>query len=294
MTPWTALQTRSGFASKWLSRFDVFVRGRVASIGRGRTALPKNLAHAERAAITLEQQVTERTRDLQDLNDELEAFTFSVSHDLRAPLRHIDGFGELLIQRLGTGDALVTHYLERIVDQTHQAEALIDNLLAFSRMGRAPIERHDVDMQRMVEEMVADLTSEESQRDVHWTIDRLPHADADSAMLRVVWRNLLDNALKFTRSREVAEVQIGTSRRDGQTSFFVRDNGVGFDERFAGKLFGVFQRLHGADEFAGSGIGLATVRRIVARHAGRTGGEGTMGQGATFWFSLPDSIGEPT
>jgi light-regulated signal transduction histidine kinase (bacteriophytochrome) len=241
------------------------------------------------AARELEERVSERTRQLQDLNDELEAFSYSVSHDLRAPLRHIDGFGELLIQRLGTGDALVTHYLDRIVDQAHKAEALIDHLLAFSRMGRSPLERHDVDVQEMVAEVVADLASEDGGRDVRWSIERLPHVAADPAMLRVVWRNLLDNALKYTRSRTVTEVEIGTSRREGQTCFFVRDNGVGFDGRFAGRLFGVFQRLHSAEEFAGSGIGLATVRRIVARHAGATGGEGVVGRGATFWFSLPDA-----
>lgn len=280
MTPGAALKTLTGFARELPSRFGVFVRRCFASIGRG-----------QRRAITLEQRVVERTQELQDLNDELEAFSYSVSHDLRAPLRHIDGFGELLIQRLGTGDALVTHYLDRIVDQTHRAEALIDNLLAFSRMGRAPLERYDVDVQTMVEEVVADLTSEQPARDVHWTIERLPHVDADPAMLRVVWRNLLDNALKYTQSRAVAEVQVGTSRREGQTSFFVRDNGVGFDVRFTAKLFGVFQRLHHAEEFAGSGIGLATVRRIVARHAGRTGGEGAIDRGATFWFSLPDPTG---
>lgn len=280
MTRRVALETLAGFARELLRCFGVFVRRCFASIGRG-----------QRPAITLEQRVVERTQELQDLNDELEAFSYSVSHDLRAPLRHIDGFGELLIQRLGTGDALVTHYLDRIVDQTHRAEALIDNLLAFSRMGRAPLERHDVDVQTMVEEVVADLTNEQPARDVHWTIERLPHVDADPAMLRVVWRNLLDNALKYTQSRAVAEVQVGTSRREGQTSFFVRDNGVGFDVRFTAKLFGVFQRLHHAEEFAGSGIGLATVRRIVARHAGRTGGEGAIDRGATFWFSLPDPAG---
>jgi len=280
MTPRAAPETLTGFARELPSCFGVFVRRCFASIGRG-----------QRPAITLEQRVVERTQELQDLNDELEAFSYSVSHDLRAPLRHIDGFGELLIQRLGTGDALVTHYLDRIVDQTHRAEALIDNLLAFSRMGRAPLERHDVDVQTMVEEVVADLTSEQPARDVKWTIERLPHVDADPAMLRVVWRNLLDNALKYTQSRAVAEVQVGTSRREGQTSFFVRDNGVGFDVRFTAKLFGVFQRLHHAEEFAGSGIGLATVRRIVARHAGRTGGEGAIDRGATFWFSLPDPRG---
>lgn len=270
MTAWPALATLGGFARA--------LQRRVGSLGRGRNG-----------ALTLEQRVVERTEELQDLNEELEAFSYSVSHDLRAPLRHIDGFGKLLTDHLGTGDALVTHYLDRITDQTHQAEALIDKLIAFSRMGRAPLLRHDVDMQKMVEEVVADLTSDQPAREVHWTIDRLPHADADSAMLRVVWRNLLDNALKYSHSRAVAEVQVGSEPRDGQTSFFVRDNGVGFDMRFAAKLFGVFQRLHPKEEFAGSGIGLATVRRIVARHAGRTGGEGVVDRGATFWFSLPDA-----
>ncbi len=266
-----------------------FVRRRAASKGQGREAAgPESEAQVEEAAIVFEERVVERTQELEDLNDELEAFTYSVSHDLRAPLRHISGFGALLTERLGTGDAIVTHYLARIADQTLQAEALIDNLLAFSRMGRIPIERHDVDMQKLVEEVVADLNSEHTPRDVKWTIARLPNVDADPAMLRVVWQNLLGNALKYTQSRAVTEVQVGTSRRDGQTSYFVRDNGVGFDVRFAGKLFGVFQRLHPVEEFAGSGIGLATVRRIIARHAGRTGGEGTIDIGATFWFSLPD------
>src|SRR4029450_4400001 len=135
-----------------------FVGRCVASIGRGR-----------RESATFEQRVVERTRELQDLNDELEAFSYSVSHDLRAPLRHIDGFGELLSQRLGPGDAMVTHYLDRLVDQTHQEEALIDNGLGRSRMGRVPLERHDVDVQRMVDEVVADLADEQTGRDVHWT-----------------------------------------------------------------------------------------------------------------------------
>jgi chemotaxis family two-component system sensor kinase Cph1 len=270
MTRWIALLALAGFPSSWISRVGTFLR--------------------RRAPLSLEQRVVERTQELQDLNDELEAFSYSVSHDLRAPLRHIDGFGELLIQRLGTGDALVTHYLDRIVDQARQAEALIENLLAFSRMGRVPLERHDVDVQKMVQEVVDDLESTLTARDVKWTIDCLPHIDADPAMLRIVWTNLLENALKYTQLRAITEVQVGTSRRGGQTSYFVRDNGVGFDVRFAGKLFGVFQRLHPKEEFAGSGIGLATVRRIVARHAGRTGGDGAVGRGATFWFSLPDSV----
>jgi len=292
MTSGAHLDTLARLAGAFPERVRGFVRRRFASIGR-RLAMPpaKVQEQAERTAITVEQRVVERTQQLQDLNEELEAFSYSVSHDLRAPLRHIDGFGELLIQRLGTGDALVTHYLERIVDQTHKAEALIDNLLAFSRMGRIPLARCDVDSQKMVEEVVADLMSEQGARDVRWTIDPLPHVYADAEMLRVVWRNLLDNALKYTRPRPVAELQVGTSRREGQTCFFVRDNGVGFDMRFAGRLFGVFQRLHPVEEFAGDGIGLATVRRIVSRHGGRTGGEGVIDRGATFWFSLPDPPG---
>ena len=272
-------------AAATLARFGRAVRRRLAERLRGRKA----------AALTLEQRVVERTEELQDLNEELEAFSYSVSHDLRAPLRHIDGFAKLLTRHLGTGDPLVTHYLDRITDQTRQAETLIEKLLAFSRMGRTPLVRHDVDVQKMVGEVVADLTTgEQRERDVHWTIDRLPHVEADPAMLRVVWTNLLDNALKYSQPRAVAEVQVGAEPRDGQTSFFVRDNGVGFDMRFAARLFGVFQRFHSKDQFPGSGIGLATVRRIVARHAGHTGGVGRVDHGATFWFSLPDaSVGAP-
>jgi light-regulated signal transduction histidine kinase (bacteriophytochrome) len=229
---------------------------------------------------------------LKQTNQELEAFSYTVSHDLRAPLRHIDGYARMLVEDAGEVlDGELRRYLDAIGESARRMGMLIDDLLAFSRMGRVPLERRDVDVQKMVAEVVSDLGSEQAARDVQWTIEPLPHVDADPAMLRVVWRNLLDNALKYTRSRATARVQVGSSRREGQTAFFVRDNGVGFDMRFAGRLFGVFQRLQPVQEFAGSGIGLATVRRIVARHAGRTGGEGEVDRGATFWFSLPDPIG---
>lgn len=288
MTARAAAEAPADRPDGWPGRI---VRRCLAAIGFGRWAIEDARLREARTSRTLERRVVERTRELQDLNAELEAFSYSVSHDLRAPLRQIDAFGELLVQRLGTGDPLVTHYLDRIADQTHKAEALIDALLAFSRMGRVPVGRRDVDVQRMVAEVVADLGTEQASRAVQWRIELLPHVDADPAMLRVVWTNLLDNALKYTRPRATAEVQVGSSRREGQTSFFVRDNGVGFDMRFAGRLFGVFQRLHPVQQFAGNGIGLATVRRIVARHAGRTGAEGAVDHGATFWFSLPDPIG---
>lgn len=245
----------------------------------------------ESAAQTLELRVLHRTQQLQDLNEELEAFSYSVSHDLRAPLRQIEGFGELLAQRLGREDALITHHIDRIVQQARRAGSLIDALLAFSRMGRTPLDRRDVDVQQMVTSIADDLSSEQTERSVLWDVQALPHVDADPAMLHVVWRNLLENALKYTSSRAVAEVQVTAERGEGNVCFSVRDNGVGFDQRFAGKLFGPFQRLHPVSEFAGDGIGLATVRRIVARHGGSTWGEGEIELGATFRFSLPDAGG---
>jgi signal transduction histidine kinase len=221
------------------------------------------------------------------LNEELEAFTYSVSHDLRAPVRHVGGFVDLLRQRAeGTLDETARRYLDRIRGAATQMGQLIDDLLAFSRMGRAELMHARVDLGQLVQELRAELAAPPA---LEWVVDALPTVSGDPAMLRLVMANLLSNAVKYSRTREHPRVEIGARPAEGgQVVVYVRDNGVGFDMQYVDKLFGVFQRLHGADEFEGTGIGLATVRRIVHRHGGRTWAEGALDQGATVYFSLPD------
>jgi light-regulated signal transduction histidine kinase (bacteriophytochrome) len=213
-----------------------------------------------------------------------------VSHDLRAPLRHIDGFADML-----RDDASAVlgersrRYLETISASAKRMGTLIDDLLVFSRMGRAELRQTRFPMDRLVKEVLKEMAAELQQRQIDWEIDPLPQVWGDRAMLKQVWVNLLSNAIKYTRSRERAKIQIRYARTsERELQFLVRDNGVGFDMQYAGKLFGVFQRLHHAEEFDGTGIGLANVRRIVHRHGGRTWAESKVNEGATFYFTLPD------
>lgn len=238
----------------------------------------------------LEQRVSERTAQLEAANQELEAFAYSVSHDLRAPLRHIDGFLELLQKRVvGVLDERSRHYMDTVSDSARHMDQLIDDLLTFSRMGRNELSKMPVDLGALVKDVIRDFEPEIQDRTVHWHIANLHTITGDQAMLRLALVNLLSNALKFTRGRVPVEIEIGCQVDEKETIVFVRDNGVGFDMTYADKLFGVFQRLHRADEFEGTGIGLANVRRIIARHGGRTWAEGKADQGATFYFSLPFS-----
>jgi light-regulated signal transduction histidine kinase (bacteriophytochrome) len=236
----------------------------------------------------LEQRVLDRTAQLEAANKELEAFAYSVSHDLRAPLRHIDSFLEMLQQRIdGTLDDRSRHYMTTISDSAKRMGQLIDDLLSFSRMGRHEMAKRPVDLGGLVQEIIRDFAPETQGRTVHWRMADLPTVSGDRAMLRQVLVNLLANALKFTRGCEQADIEIGCEPGDKETIVFVCDNGVGFDPRYGDKLFGVFQRLHRADEFEGTGIGLANVRRIITRHGGRTWAEGEVNRGATFYFALP-------
>jgi PAS domain S-box-containing protein len=235
----------------------------------------------------LEHRVEERTVELQRAYSELEAFSYSVSHDLRAPLLHIGGFVEILQKEIGPQlTKKHRHYLNTISEATRRLGRMIDDLLAFAHMSRSEIHKIRVNLGEIVREVQRDPLTDQNRR-VRWTIHELPHVAGDPILLRQVFFNLITNALKYTRQREEAQIEIGTQPAKNEIVVFVRDNGVGFDMKYADKLFGVFQRLHSATEFEGNGIGLANVRRIVQRHGGRTWAEGEVNGGATFYFSLP-------
>lgn len=236
----------------------------------------------------LEQRVLERTAQLQEANRELESFSYSVSHDLRAPLRHIQGYADMLVRATnGSLPDKALRYLKVITDASSEMGQLIDDLLAFSRMGRAELRTEVVDLGVLIEDVRRGLEMQARERNVIWRIDPLPRVHADPAMLKLAFANLIGNALKFTRTRDPAEIRIGCSgSEDDHAVIFVRDNGVGFDMAYVDKLFGVFQRLHRVEDFEGTGIGLANVRRIVSRHGGRVWAEGRPDAGATFFLTL--------
>ena len=238
---------------------------------------------------TLEQRVAERTAQLQAANQELMAFSYSVSHDLRAPLRHVMGFVELLRKDAGPSLSEANRgHLTIITEATKRMGNLIDDLLAFSQVGRAEMQKTEVNLDRLVRETLKDFQTEMKGRNIDWKIDPLPSVWADQALLRMVLVNLIYNAVKFTSARAEAKIEIGSAPSgNGETVIFIRDNGAGFDPKYTEKLFGVFQRLHSNDEFEGTGIGLANVKRIIHRHGGRVWAEGVLDGGATFSFSIP-------
>jgi signal transduction histidine kinase len=241
----------------------------------------------------LEQRVIDRTALLESANKELEAFCYSVSHDLRAPLRHIDGYVELLVSRCRDGlTDKGLHYLDTIAGSARQMGVLIDDLLQFSRTGRQELRREILDMNRPFQDALSPLKESNYGRTIEWDIADMPFVRGDHALLRQVWANLLCNAVKYTRPIETARIKVSAQKRDEEIIFAVKDNGVGFDMQYVGKLFGVFQRLHSLDEFEGTGIGLATVQRIINRHGGRVWVEAELNQGATFYFTLPRIIGD--
>lgn len=245
-------------------------------------------AELEEARSHLEEQVAERTAELVAANKELDAFSYSVAHDLRAPLRHIEGFVQLLIKRLtDTPDEKIHDYANTIATASRRMEILIDSLLSLSHLGRTEIKKKKVGLNILVREIVRDIQSEAKGRDIKWEIDELPEVYGDQALLRLVFVNLISNAVKYTKTRTRAEIGIGCREERDKFICSVKDNGVGFDMKYSDKLFGVFQRLHSQSEFEGTGIGLATIRRIIARHGGSTWAEASVGQGATFYFSIP-------
>jgi len=239
-----------------------------------------------------EHALQQRTTELEVAVQELEAFSYSVSHDLRAPVRHIGSFSEMILaDSSAVLDANSRQNLMIVRQSARRMGRLIDDLLSFSRMARSELLRTTVDVTRLVESIIEVLQRDASGRRVEWKIGPLPKVQGDQAMLELVFTNLLSNALKYTHTREAAVIEIGVRPgADSETVFFVRDNGVGFDMKYIGKLFQVFQRLHRAEEFEGTGIGLASVRRIVHRHGGRVWAESAAEQGATFFFSLPNPL----
>ena len=252
-------------------------------------ALDKLAEQNQLGALTreLEERVRRRTAELEAANQELEAFSYSVSHDLRAPVRHVDGFVRLLEKELAPPSAKAAHYLATISAAARRMGALIDDLLTLSRTGRQSLELRRVDLGAMVRELIRELGPEAGRRGVQWTIDELPPVMADASLLRIVLHNLLSNALKYSRAQPVARIAVEARVVEpGTVEVTVRDNGVGFDARFKDKLFGVFQRLHREEEFEGTGIGLATARRIVHRHGHRIWAVGELGKGAAFTFTI--------
>jgi signal transduction histidine kinase len=247
----------------------------------------------EQETRSLNEELGKRSAELEASNKELEAFAYSVSHDLRAPIRHVAGFTELL--QKNTASVLnekSQRYVTMILESANRMGNLIDDLLAFSRIGRAETRKTMVSLEQLVQEALSEIREDTHGRDIVWKLGGLPASFGDRSMLRLVLVNLISNAVKFTRTRSQAEIEIGCAdqARD-QLIVFIQDNGVGFDMEYANKLFGVFQRLHTPEEFEGTGIGLAMVQRIVHRHGGRVWAEGQVDKGATFYFSLPNSPG---
>jgi signal transduction histidine kinase len=234
-------------------------------------------------------ELGKRAAELEATNKELESFAYSVSHDLRAPLRHMVGYSELL-QRQASSllDEKSQRFIRTILDSAKKMGNLIDDLLGFSRIGRAETKKAKVDLEQLVKEVVAEIRQDAKNRDIAWKIGALPVCYGDRSMLRLVVVNLVSNAVKFTSMRTPAEIEIGFSdRNEKEVEVFVKDNGAGFDMQYVNKLFGVFQRLHLPEQFEGTGIGLATVQRIIHRHGGEVRAEGAVDRGATFYFSLP-------
>ncbi|HWX15764.1 MAG TPA: ATP-binding protein [Chthoniobacterales bacterium] len=282
--------TRVVVASRWSLRRDQ--QGRPAAILETNNDITER-NRREQEIRALNEELGKRSGELQAINKELEAFAYSVSHDLRAPIRHIAGFTELLQKNAASSlNDKSQRHMVMILESAKRMGNLIDDLLAFSRIGRAETHMTMVSLQQLVQESLSEIAQETEGRNIVWRVGKLPACYGDRSMLRLALVNLISNAVKFTRTRPQAEIEIAsTNHKQDQIVMFIRDNGVGFDMKYVNKLFGVFQRLHAPEAFEGTGIGLATVQRIVHRHGGKVWAEGLLDKGATFYFSLSKSQG---
>jgi PAS domain S-box-containing protein len=274
-------------ASRWSLRRNE--EGKPAAILETNNDITQRRRGAEEV-LKLNQKLGERTAELEAINKELEAFAYSISHDLRAPLRHVVGYAEMLEKNASKVlDEKSRRYMTTILESAKRMGMLIDDLLAFSRIGRAETRQTLVSLDQLVKEVRSEVSQETDERNIAWKVGALPELYGDRSMLKLALVNLISNAVKFTRTRTQPQIEIGCAERpsDGVV-VFVKDNGVGFDMKYVNKLFGVFQRLHRADEFEGTGIGLATVQRIIHRHGGQVWAEGLVDKGATFFFSVPN------
>jgi light-regulated signal transduction histidine kinase (bacteriophytochrome) len=263
----------------------------VATIAQGQDITERKRAGEE--ILRLNQALEERAAELEASNKELESFSYSVSHDLREPLRTVDGFSRILQKDYADKlDAEGQRLINIIRGGTQKMAKLISDLLSFSRIGRKGMELSEIDMVELVEKVSMELRSAVPERKLRFNIKKLPTAQGDPAMIRQVMINLLSNAIKFTREKRLAVIEVGSIARDGENIYYVKDNGVGFDPEYKDKLFRIFQRLHSEEEFEGTGVGLAIVQRIIHRHGGRVLAEGEVGHGATFYFTLPGKDGK--
>jgi signal transduction histidine kinase len=254
---------------------------------RGRRELVLSETRVRQLNESLERRVADRTAELAAANRELETFTYSVSHDLRAPLRQIDGFSRILVEHAGPAlDSKSQHYLRRIQEGTQRMGRLVDDLLNLAQLGRQDVHTRPTPLDAIVNDALSELRADCGERMIQWVIGDLPTAECDPGLMKIVFTNLLSNAIKYTCPREAAIIQVACTMSNGRCTILVRDNGVGFNMKYADKLFGVFQRLHRADQFQGSGVGLATVQRIIHKHGGQIWAEAEPDHGATFFFTL--------
>lgn len=278
-------------SSRWALRTDPSGKTSHLEINRDITERRSAEEHIRKLNLELRNRVTE----FANINHELETFSYSVSHDLRAPLRHIDGFSRILKEDYSCElSPEAQRHLDRILRAASHMGHLVDDLLALARLGRKELVRQKVPLDSVLREAIAAFEPETANRQVDWQIQPLPEIECDPGLLKLVFSNLLSNALKFTRKQTCASIQIGTSMQGEKLAFFVRDNGVGFDPKYADKLFGVFQRLHTQEEFEGTGVGLAAAQRILHRHEGNIWAESQPGCGTTFFFTLNGTVPLPT